>query len=246
MVHSHGPSLVALAALQHCFLCSSHPSSPAPSLLLSVSSELFVGKNPRSGLSLPSWYTIQSVSDYITGPVTTVAVPMPPEPVTPKLVQLCAESAPLPAVPAGLPLPPPPWCARACDMRNSALSRRPLPPAPCPLPPALPCAPAGLPPPVAPVVRTRFCTVPLDLILDLPPCAPPPSSLTSATAHHAQGFLSHEATGPSQAHPRAPQGAPGAAPGVPGAAQGAGQDRKGGGARVFLTPPEPHGEPWPP
>lgn len=86
-------------------------------------------------------------------------------------------------------------------------------------------------------MRTRFCSVPLDLILDMPPLPPPPSSLTSATAHHDQGFLSHEATGPTPG-PSAAQPRAGAARGVP----GTGQDRTGGGARVLLTPTAEHSE----
>ncbi|CAI7919985.1 unnamed protein product [Closterium sp. NIES-54] len=52
--------------------------------------------------------------------------------------------------------------------------------------------PASLPPP--PVVRTRYCHVPLDLILDTVPVSQPAPPLTSASAHLSAGFLSHEAT----------------------------------------------------
>ncbi|GJP61250.1 hypothetical protein CLOP_g18431, partial [Closterium sp. NIES-67] len=49
-----------------------------------------------------------------------------------------------------------------------------------------------LPPP--PLVRTRYCHVPLDLILDTLPVSQPAPPLTSASAHLSSGFLSHEAT----------------------------------------------------
>ncbi|CAI5525613.1 unnamed protein product [Closterium sp. Naga37s-1] len=52
--------------------------------------------------------------------------------------------------------------------------------------------PASLPPP--PVVRTRYCHVPLDLILDTVPVSQPAPPLTSASAYLSAGFLSHEAT----------------------------------------------------
>ncbi|CAI5527838.1 unnamed protein product [Closterium sp. Naga37s-1] len=52
--------------------------------------------------------------------------------------------------------------------------------------------PSNLPPP--PVVRTRYCHVPLDLILDTVPVSQPAPPLTSTSAHLSSGFLSHEAT----------------------------------------------------
>ncbi|CAI5991103.1 unnamed protein product [Closterium sp. NIES-65] len=48
--------------------------------------------------------------------------------------------------------------------------------------------------PLPPVVRTRYCHVPLDLILDTVPVSQPAPPLTSASAHLSAGFLSHEAT----------------------------------------------------
>ncbi|CAI5500082.1 unnamed protein product [Closterium sp. Naga37s-1] len=63
--------------------------------------------------------------------------------------------------------------------------------------------PASLPP--SPVVRTRYCHVPLDLILDTIPVSQPTPPLTSASAHLSSGFLSHESTAAPSFRTPAPQ-----------------------------------------